>query len=180
MPQFSIIGAAVAVVVGGLLASCAPSVQGLDIEEQGPALFVEGRISIRRPGHPTLIASFTWARGVIGGGWSERITLTGADGLRLLRMVSTDAGVSIITPRRTFTHPSFEDMLQREIGITVAPGLLASWLENEHLGQPLPDQLIYQGIQVEVIERHDDAKPYRLRVIHNETVLLIVTNIQQF
>lgn len=130
-------------------------------------------MSIRRPGKQTTIASFTWARGYLADGWTERINLTDKDGMRIMRMVGTADGVTVTTPRQSYRHSSFEAMLDREVGIRIPPALLAGWLVNQHDGGELPSELILDNLQVKVLDRRSNGYPQRLRIVHNDTVVLI-------
>lgn len=139
----------------------------------GPAFLVEGRLSVRRLGHPAVIGSFSWGRGYSAKGWTERIKMFDSTGLRILNVISTPARTNATTPRRSFFTNTLGELLARQIGLQIEPRMLAGWLNNEHAGKPLPDLLRFDDTQVEVNARGKKQRPMHLRITHGETIIVV-------
>ena len=160
------------------LSGCATAPKDQDLAvDNGPSFLIEGRLSVRRPGQQTLIATYSWARGYLENGWVERINLYNDSNIRILRLVGNENFVTIQTTKKNYSHTSLADMFEREIGFDIDPVELAYLVINQHRGDPLPDKLKVGNIHVEVLDRKSNGYPQRMRLIGNDSILLIaITN----
>ena len=155
------------------VAGCATVREGASAEAQGPKMSVFGRISVRQVAKPLLLGSYQWNRGPGFAGWTESLILRDNSGIRLFEVSSDDEGTVVQYQDRVRTVESLGWLIKDNLGVDVSPATLASWLENMHEGEPLPDKAVHQGIRVDVIERHGDEKPAKIRLIQDETIVLM-------
>ena len=152
---------------------CATVRDGASAEVQGPNLSVFGRISVRQVAKPLLLGSYQWNRGPGFAGWTESMVLRDNSGIRLFEVSSDDEGTVVQYQDKVRTVDSLGWLIQDRLGVDVTPATLASWLDNTHEGEPLPDKAFHQGIRVDVIERHGDERPAKIRLIQDETIVLM-------
>ena len=142
-------------------------------EENGPVLSVRGRISVRQVAKPLLLGTYEWNRGPGFAGWTESFVLRDANGIRLFQMDSDERGTVVQYQDRVRRVESMRWLVEDQLGMDVEPKMLANWFENNHVDGELPDKAKHEGIYIEVHERHGDGKPAKIRLIQDETIILM-------
>ena len=164
--------AALALALVATLSGCA-SVNKELRAENGPTLSVNGRISVRKLGKPLQAGTYTWNRGPGLNGWTESIDFSDARGLTFLAIDSDDTGTKAKFLDRTVVVDSVRYLMRTEMGIDIEPGTLASWMENDYGGEPVPEEFEFEDVRVRVVVRDSRSRPYQLLLRQGDTLVVM-------
>lgn len=167
------LAAALCLALAAALSGCAATTSGMQAAESGPELSVFGRISVRKVAKPLLLGSYEWNRGPGFAGWTESFVVRSTEGMRVFDVSSDDTGTVVRFLDSARRVESLRWLVRDQLGVDVAPAVLAGWLENHHLGSELPDKAEHEGVRVDVIDRHGDGRPAKIRLVQGETIVLM-------